>query len=63
MQQRLTLARPAGHIARLAMALQLADVTPNGLPASDLAGIFLGNAAPHVVAAIPLKPAARIVLE
>src|SRR5580704_17462142 len=61
MQQRLALPRPAGDVARLAMPLHLADVTADGFPALDLARVLSRNAPSHVVAAIPLKPAARIV--
>src|SRR5579863_6581891 len=42
------------------MLLDLPDVPPHRLPASDLPRIFLEEAAPEVVAAIPLEPAARI---
>ena len=46
-QQRLALPRPAGDVARLAMALKLAHVAAHGLPALDLPGILLGEAVPH----------------
>src|SRR4051794_11283872 len=60
MQQRLALARTAEHIARFAVLLQLPDVAADRLPAPDLSGIVV-HAAAHVVAAVPLEPAARIV--
>src|ERR1700691_1506754 len=60
-QQRLALPAAAGHIARFAMALQLPDVAADGLPALDLPRVFFGQAASRVIAAIPLKPAARVI--
>ena len=60
-QQRLSLSRAAALIARLAIASDLCDVAANCLPASDLPGVLFRHAPAHVVAAIPLKPAARIV--
>src|SRR5262249_55225410 len=61
MQQRLSLAFAAHEIARLAMPLDLADVAAHRLPSPDLATILVGQAAAHVIATIPLEPAARIV--
>src|SRR5262249_50589693 len=61
MQKRLALARPAHWIARLAMLPDLGNVALHRLPAADLAGVLLGQTPAHVVAAIPLEPAARIV--
>src|SRR5262245_10270026 len=61
MQQRLPLALAAQEIARLAMALNLPDVPAHRLPAPDLPPVFLPHPTAHVVAAVPLKPAARIV--
>src|SRR5262249_9477509 len=43
------------------MAPDLRRVSSDGLPALDLPRILIGDAAAHVVAAIPLKPAARVV--
>jgi hypothetical protein len=60
-QERLALARPAHRIARLAMSSDLRHVALDSLPASDLAGVLVGQPPAHVVAAIPLEPAARIV--
>ena len=62
MQQCLALAGAAEQIARLAILLYLPDMSADGLPALDLAAIFLRHAAAEGVAAVPLKPAARIVL-
>ena len=42
-QQRLALPRPAGDIAGLAIALNLADVPADGFPAFDLPRILAGN--------------------
>src|SRR5215472_15560055 len=60
-QQSLTLTWPARWIARLAVLLYLRDMPPDCLPALDLTGVLLRHAAAHVVAAVPLEPAARIV--
>src|SRR5579862_4810619 len=46
MQQRLALPRSASHVARLAVALHLADVAADGFPALDLAGVLVGDAPP-----------------
>ncbi len=61
MQQRLALARAAGEVAALAGPLDLSNVPADRLPALDLPGILVRHAAAHVVAAVPLEPAARIV--
>src|SRR5262249_10060973 len=61
MQQRLALALAAQQVARLAVALKLPHVATNRLPATDLAAVLLRHAAAHVVATVPLEPAARIV--
>src|SRR5262245_31052128 len=60
-QQGLSLARPAAGIARLAMRSDLRDMTPDGLPSFDLAFVFVGHAATHIVSAIPLEPSARVI--
>src|SRR5579863_4409233 len=60
-QQSLALPLAAGDVARLAVPLHLADMAADRLPASDLARVLAGNAAAHIVAAVPLEPAARIV--
>ncbi|ASY67001.1 hypothetical protein SJ05684_b60190 (plasmid) [Sinorhizobium sojae CCBAU 05684] len=61
MQQRLTLPRAAVPVARLAMAAKLGQVAPHGFPSSDLSFVFAGQPPAQEVAAVPLKPAARIV--
>ena len=43
------------------MPLDLADVAAHRLPSPDLATILVGQTAAHVIATIPLEPAARIV--
>src|SRR5262245_38176520 len=48
-------------MAWLAVPLDLPDVPAHRLPPLDLPLVFLGQAAAHVVAAVPLKPAARVV--
>ena len=60
-QQRLALPRAAGQVARFAVALDLPDVPADRLPALDLPLVFLRHAAAHVVTAIPLEPAARVI--
>lgn len=59
MKQRLPLAPAAVEIAAPTILLQLRDVAANGAPAFDLA-LIIGTTAPEVIAAIPLKPSARI---
>ena len=61
MQQGLSLPSAAGEVARLALPLDLPDVPAHGLPSPDLPLVLVGQAAAHVVAAIPLEPAARVV--
>ena len=61
MQQRLALPRPAGDVARLAIALDLPHVAADRFPALDLPRVLVGNAAAHIAAAVPLEPAARVV--
>jgi hypothetical protein len=61
-QQGLPLARPAKGIAGLAVLSDLRDVPSKRPPALDLAPVLLGHPPPHEVAAIPLEPAARIVV-
>src|SRR5690242_316614 len=60
-QQRLPLSAAAEQVAGLAVFLNLADVTADRLPAPDLPAVLCGHAAAHVIAAVPLKPSARIV--
>src|SRR5688572_33449973 len=59
-EQGLPLFAAAGEVAAAAVLLDLRDVPADGPPALDLA-IVVGPAPPQVIAAIPLKPAARIV--
>ncbi len=61
MQQSLALPRAAGEIAKLTVSSQLCHVTADRLPALDLPRVLVGHAAAHVIAAIPLEPAARII--
>src|SRR5689334_1554427 len=56
----LSLPSPAIQIAPGTMLLQLRTVTANGPPSFDLPQV-IGMPAARVIAAIPLKPAARIV--
>ena len=60
-KQCLTLPRATQQIAGFAILLDLPNVAANRLPAFDLSCVFLRQAAAHVIAAIPLEPAARIV--
>jgi hypothetical protein len=59
-QQCLALAATASQISRFAVFLQLRYVAPNGASTRDLSQIIF-TATPGIVAAIPLKPAARVV--
>ena len=61
MQKSLALALTTRQVARFAMSLNLRNVPPHRLPAGDLPLILLRQAATHIVAAIPLKPTARVV--
>ena len=61
MQQGLALAAAAGQVAGGAEFLYLSGVAADVLPAGDLTSVFVRDASPHVVAAIPLKPAPRVV--
>ena len=60
-QQSLALPRPTCRVAGLAVPLDLRDVPPDGLPSSNLPRILLRDTPPHVIAAVPLKPAPWIV--
>lgn len=57
----LPLSAAAEKIAWFAIAADLLDVTADCLPAPDLALILFWHPPAHVIAAVPLKPAARIV--
>jgi len=62
MQQRLPLSPPAEQIAGFAMFLHLARVPLDRFPPPDLPPVFLRDAPANVIAAVPLKPAARVVV-
>src|SRR5579864_6628352 len=62
MEQRLALPGPALEVATPAVAAHLRYMPANGPPALDLPFI-IGTAAAQEIAAIPLKPAARVFLE
>src|SRR5262249_9331393 len=49
----------AQQVAGLAMLLYLPHMPADRLPALDLAAVLVRQAAAHVVAAVPLEPAAR----
>jgi len=57
---RLEQAAAAGEVPAAAVLLHLLHVPLNHLPAFDLTGVVVAAAA-HVVAAVPLEPAARVV--
>ena len=57
----LSLAFAAGLVAGLAVKFDLPNVSSHCLPAPDLSKVFLRRTAAHIISAIPLKPAARIV--
>ena len=62
MQQRLALALGAHDVTALAVALDLAHVPAHRLPTLNLARVLLWLAPAEVVAAVPLEPAARVIL-
>ena len=60
-EQCLPLPGAAGQIAGAAVSLELGNVPPDGSPSFDLS--FVVGAAPsHEVAAVPLEPAARVLM-
>ena len=59
MQQRLALLAAALQVAAAAVLFYLGDVATNRPPAFDLP-LVVRAAAAHVVAAVPLEPAARV---
>src|SRR5262249_906003 len=61
MQERLALPAAAQKIAWFAMPLDLLHVSPHGPPPFDLATVFFRHAPAQVIAAVPLKPAARLI--
>ena len=60
MQDRLPLPPPTVVVALAAVLLHLRDVPADRSPAADLP-LVVWSTPPHVVAAIPLKPAARVI--
>src|SRR5260370_1053289 len=60
-QQSLALTRSTHQVAGLAVPLNLRDVPPDRLPSLDLACVLVRHTAAHVITAVPLEPAARIV--
>ena len=61
MKKGLSLAFAAGLVAGLAVKFDLPDVSSHCLPPPDLSMVFLRCTAAHIISAIPLKPASRIV--
>ncbi len=62
MQKSLSLSGVTGKIPHSAFVPDLRNMTNHHFPAFDLSCIFLRNSATHVIAAVPLKQAAGIVL-
>ena len=62
MQERLSLTTVAIQIAGSTFIHDLHDVTTHHAPAFDLSCVFCGQSSTHVIAAIPLKPSAWIML-
>lgn len=62
MQQGLSLAGAAKEIPRLTVLQDRGDMPPKRLPAPDLPPILFRQSATHVVPAVPLEPAPRVVL-
>ena len=60
-QKGLPLAGTTQKITCCTVHPHLCDVAPKGFPALDLALVLFRQAATHVVTAIPLEPATRIV--
>ena len=61
MQKRLSLPRPTTEITRVAMFLELPNVTGHRSPSLDLPVIFIGDSSAHMVATVPLEPPTRII--
>jgi hypothetical protein len=59
LQEGLTLDRPAGEVAGVAVLVELREVAAHGLPPFDLAGVVFCAPA-EVIAAVPLKPASGV---
>ena len=62
MQQGLFLTGATKGIAGFTIHSNLRNMSPEGLPSLDLAFVFFRHSAAEVITAIPLEPAARIVL-
>lgn len=60
-QQGLPLTPTAPKISGFTRELQLPHMSANGFPALDLPRVFVGDPTTHVVAAVPLEPAAWII--
>lgn len=60
MQNRLALFAPAVQIARRAVFFDLRDMAADRFPSFYLPLIIFGHSSAHMIAAIPLKPSARI---
>jgi len=60
-EEGLALARAAGEVARAAIISYLRAVTAERFPSLYLPLVFFAETPAHIVAAIPLKPAARVV--
>ena len=60
-QQSLSLAWTAKRIARFTILAELGDMPSERLPALDLPIVLLRHSAAHIIAAVPLKPATRII--
>ncbi|MDB6057521.1 MAG: hypothetical protein JWO95_1365 [Verrucomicrobiales bacterium] len=61
MEQGLALGGAATEVAGAAVGFDLADVTADGAPTFYLTVVFARDSAAHIVSAIPLEPAARVV--
>ena len=61
MKKSLSLVFAAGLVTGLAVKFDLPDVSSHCLPPPNLSKVFLRRTAAHIVSAVPLKPAARIV--
>jgi len=61
-EQGLPLTRAAEDVTGIAIGLYLRDVALHCFPTADLPPVFVRRAAAHVIAAIPLEPAAWVVI-
>lgn len=60
-EYRLTLTRSTSRVPHPTIALDLHNVTTDRLPSLNLSLVFPGDSSAHIVAAVPLKPASRII--